>query len=103
MDFREMSCEAGIWMEPVQDYVRWQTVSTVFNLLVLLTGSSKRDIIVIIISPHFWGLKQRSFIHARFEVLMALAMKSTIFRDVMPCSLVDLYRHVRGMLPLSSG
>jgi hypothetical protein len=28
----------------------------------------------------------------RFEVLMAVTVKSTVFRDVTPCSLVEVYK-----------
>jgi hypothetical protein len=32
-----------------------------------------------------------------FEILLLLAMKSTIFWDMIPCGLVDIYRSLRGM------
>jgi hypothetical protein len=32
----------------------------------------------------------------RFQVLMEVSMKMTVFWDVTPCSLVDVYQHFRG-------
>jgi hypothetical protein len=35
-----------------------------------------------------------AYIRVRFEVLAAVNMKITVFRDVTPCSLVDRYQRV---------
>jgi hypothetical protein len=32
----------------------------------------------------------------RFQVLTAMSMKVTVFWDVAPCSLVEVYQHFRG-------
>jgi hypothetical protein len=34
---------------------------------------------------------------ARFEVAMLMSLKSAIFWDVMPCSLVKVYSYFKGM------
>jgi hypothetical protein len=40
-------------------------------------------------------MKQKS-LYAGFEVLTAVVMKSTIFWDIMPCSLLKANRHFGG-------
>jgi hypothetical protein len=37
-----------------------------------------------------------SSVCVRFQVLTAASMKMTVFWDVAPCSLVDVYRRFRG-------
>jgi hypothetical protein len=59
----------------------------------------------------FWQWTQyecliTKFNSVRFEVLMAVSMKKTIFWDVTPCDLVEVYRCSRGTcfyLPLDEG
>jgi hypothetical protein len=51
---------------------------------------------MVIISTHFHVL-EIMVVHVRVEVLTAVAMKITIFWDLMACSLIDLYCHFKGI------
>jgi hypothetical protein len=41
---------------------------------------------------YIWG---QNF-HASPEVLFAVIVEVTVIWDLMPCSLVDIYKHIRG-------
>jgi hypothetical protein len=41
-------------------------------------------------------IKYANLIRVRFQVLTAASMKMTVFWDIAPCSLVEVYRRFRG-------
>jgi hypothetical protein len=41
--------------------------------------------------------------YVRFQVLTDASIKMTAFRDIVPCSLVEVYRRFTGTYCLSSG
>jgi hypothetical protein len=65
----------------------WLTYTAVHSVIF-----QKRDLVVTTI----WRiliLHLKLLIFIRFEVLMLVAMKISVFQDVMPCSLVEVYQH----------
>jgi hypothetical protein len=45
-------------------------------------------------------LQSKESFAAKSEVLMAVITKITVFWDKMPCSVVDIYQHLRGTFRL---
>jgi hypothetical protein len=51
---------------------------------------------MLVLSSSGDQLSYRLFCIVKFEILAAVITKSTVFWNVMPCSLVDVYRRFEG-------
>jgi hypothetical protein len=110
MDLRELGCGGMDWIDLVQDRDLYRVlVNMVMNLQVpeniekflssFVTGSLSRRVHLHEVSyPSncLEGLRKTMKALVYYARFVTLSVKFTVFRDVIPCSVIDNYQRFRG-------